>query len=110
MQSKYLEAYKVVSSNIIFQKDWKLNPKSLTSDFEQPLMMALQQEFGKDIPFIRCEFHWKQAIRRKLIIYTLPVDDIIGKNAYVEILCIPPIDEIIPKGIPCVRFMMKDLE
>jgi len=54
-----------VLRNIIFQTDWKLNPKSLTSDFEQPLMIALQQGFGKDIPFIGCEFHWKQAIRRK---------------------------------------------
>jgi hypothetical protein len=113
MQSKCLEAYKVVLSNIIFQTDWKLNPKSLTSDFEQPLMIALQQEFGKDIPFIGCEFHWKQAIRRKLISYRLPVDDItkiIGENGYMEILCIIPIDEIISKGIPYVRFMMKDLE
>jgi len=48
-----------------------------------------------------------------LICYRLPVDDItkiIGENGYTEILCIIPIDEIIPKGIPCVRLMMKDLE
>ena len=49
-------------------------------------MIALQQEFGKDIPFIGCEFHWKKAIRIKLIVSCrLPVDDItkiIGENSY----------------------------
>ena len=69
MQSKCLEAYMIVLSNIVFQTDWKLQPKSITSDFEQGLMTSLQQEFGKDIPYISYEFHWKQAIRRKLISY-----------------------------------------
>ena len=113
MQSKCLESYKIVLSNIVFQTDWRLQPKSITSDFEQALMTSLQQEFGKEIPYIACEFHWKQAIRRKLIGYNLPLDHIskiIGNNGYMEILCIIPIVEIIPKGIPYVRFLMKDLE
>jgi hypothetical protein len=59
MQSKCLNAYKVVLSNIIFSCDWKLQAKSITSDFEQPLMQALREELGKTVPFIGCEFHWK---------------------------------------------------
>jgi len=35
---------------------------------------------------------------------------IIGENGYMEIPCIIPIDENISKGIPYIRFMMKDLE
>jgi hypothetical protein len=103
----------IISSNIVFQTDWKLQPKSITSDFEQGLMTSLQQEFGKDIPYIGCEFHWKQAIRRKLISYRLPiyhVTKIIGDKGYMEILCYIPIEDIIPKGIPYVRSLMHELE
>jgi len=32
MQSKCLESYKIVLSNIVFQTDWRLQPKSITSD------------------------------------------------------------------------------
>ena len=75
--------------------------------------MPLQQEFGKDIPYIGCEFHWKQAIRRKLISYRLPIDHvtkIIGDKGYMEILCYIPIEEIIPEGIPYMRSLMHELE
>ena len=75
--------------------------------------MSLQQEFGKDINHIGCEFHRKQAIRRKLISYRLPiyhVTTIIGDKGYMEILCYIPIEEIIPEGIPYVRSLMHELE
>ena len=43
----------------------------------------------------------------------MPLDHatkIIGENGNVEILRIITVEEIIPKGIPYVKYLMKDLE
>lgn len=107
MESKKYNAYKYVLSHLVFQTDWKLMPKTITCDFEKPLLKAIEEEFGKDDVCIKaCEFHWKQALRRKLIEFGIPVKEVselVGERGKINILLIIPIDEIISKGIPFVR-------
>jgi hypothetical protein len=63
MQYKKRNAYKYVLSNLVFQTDWKLMPKTITCDFEVALLKAIQEEFsGDDVDIACCEFHWKQAL------------------------------------------------
>jgi hypothetical protein len=41
------------------------NPKTITCDFEQGLLKAIEDQF-KEVPIVACLFHWKQALVRKL--------------------------------------------
>ncbi|EGZ11400.1 hypothetical protein PHYSODRAFT_520525 [Phytophthora sojae] len=53
----------------------KCTPKTVVCDFEQALHVAVKDQFS-DSYLIGCLFHWKQAIRRKLIVLRIPADDI----------------------------------
>ena len=79
-----------VLSNLVFQTDWKLIPKTITCDFEVALLKAIQEEFSGDDVDIACyEIHWKRALRRKLLQFGLPTKDVskmIGDGGTMEIL------------------------
>ena len=57
--------------------------------------------------FIGCWFHWKQAIRRKLVKqFHIPlnmVSELMDGNGLINLLNIIPVNEIIVKGIPYIR-------
>jgi hypothetical protein len=77
---------------------------SITCDFEIGLINALQFHF-RDSDIIGCEFHWKQAIRRKLLSFKIPADIIsrlVDKNGLLNILTEIPVTEI-GKGIAYIR-------
>jgi len=44
MQSKKRNAYKYVLSNLVFQTDWKLMPKTITFDFEVALLLCRNRQ------------------------------------------------------------------
>ena len=88
----------------------RINPHTVTCDFELALINAIQGIF----PFAKingCLFHWKQAIKRKLgslklknekeiIEYTIIINSI-------DILTLIPIYEIREKGIPFIKDNLK---
>ena len=82
-------------------------PKTITCDFEVALLKSIHEEFsGEDVDITCCEFHWKQALRRKLIQFGLPtkqVSKMIEDGGTMKLLTIIPIDGILSKGVPYVR-------
>ena len=84
---------------------WAIEAKTVTVDYEQALMKSAKTQFGEG-KMVGCLFHWKQAIRRRLLLLKIPEDLIskfIGKGGPLEVLCVIPINEIMTKGISYVR-------
>ena len=51
---------------ILVVSELKFDPATVTTDFERPLMNAVRDQF-RDAQQVGCLFHFKQAIRRKLV-------------------------------------------
>ncbi|KAG6617495.1 uncharacterized protein IUM83_02441 [Phytophthora cinnamomi] len=81
----------------------QMTPGSITSDFEAALIKGLRDQCP-GTSLIGCLFHWKQAIRRKLVDLRLPTNQIDEAMApgVLDVLTVIPIDEIRCKGIPYV--------
>ena len=72
MTSKKYMCYWRAFNQIIIDLDMKLNPFSVTFDFEPALMKAVEEQFcggglKQGAILNGCLFHWKQAIRRKMM-------------------------------------------
>ena len=83
---------------------WKLDPFSVTCDYERGLHNAVVRKF-RDTMLNGCLFHWKQANRRKMVDLKMETKQIklaMTRNV-LDILTIIPRDEILSKGIPYVR-------
>ena len=82
----------------------KLDPFSVTCDFEKALHNAVRGQFPNSI-LNGCLFHWKQAIRRKMIEYKIDSEQIklAMTQSVLDILTVIPRDEIMTKGIDYVR-------
>ena len=82
-------------------------PKTITCEFEVALLKSILEEFsGDNVNIACCEFHWKQALRRKLIQFGLSSKEVftmISDGGSMEVLTIVPVDEILSKGVPYVR-------
>ena len=91
---------------ILFSSDGRLKLSTFTADFEHALLNAARKTFP-DAALIGCLFHWKQALRRKMLDLRIPkevVHQLIGvEGCLMDILTVIPIEEIIPKGIPYIR-------
>ncbi|KAJ8542628.1 hypothetical protein ON010_g12182 [Phytophthora cinnamomi] len=74
-ESKDHWSYKHILRWVKIQCRMKCKPKAVVCAFEQDLHVAVKGQFG-DSYLIVCLFHWKQAIRRKLIALRIPADDI----------------------------------
>jgi len=79
----------------------RINPKTVTCDFELALINAIQGIF----PFAKitgCLFHWKQAIRRKLVSLKFSNENEILEIAMhrfsIDILTVIPVNEIKKRG------------
>ena len=76
--------------------------------FEQAIINAGTKKFPEASP-IGCLFHFKQALRRKLLEFCVPkavIHDLLGKDGcLLDILTVNPIriHEIVTKGIPYIR-------
>ncbi|KAE8985556.1 hypothetical protein PR002_g22609 [Phytophthora rubi] len=81
----------------------QMTPRSITSDFEAALIKGIRDQF-QGTSLIGCLFHWKQAIRRKLIDLRIPANQIAEAMSpgVIDVLTVIPIDEIRSKGIPYV--------
>lgn len=89
--SKHHWAYWHMLHFILVLTEFKFNPISVTTDFESSLFNAIKEQFPETMQ-IGCAFHFKQAIRRKLV--SLQLSDMEIRKAMepgvVDILCMKP--------------------
>lgn len=101
LQSKDQVAYYLALQMAINGSGWKLDAKTKTCDFERALLNALNEQFPEtETPTVGCLFHFKQALRRKLLSYRIPHDvisNLMGPNGLINILTIVPVEEILTK-------------
>jgi len=81
-----------------------MRPTTISCDFEKALHNAIKIEFPTAI-VSGCLFHWKQAIRRKIIDlkFDEPVVDRFMNAISLQTLTVIPPNEIVKYGIPYVR-------
>lgn len=104
LQSKKEKVYKHALQMCMAAADDQVQVINTTCDFEKGLMNAAKTELRA--PVIGCEFHWKQAMRRKLLELGVPKDTIsnlMNSDGLINLLTGIPIDEVEPKGIPYIR-------
>ena len=53
----------------------KIQPSTFTVDFERALLLACKEQFPKST-IIGCLFHFKQALRRKMVKLGMPADEV----------------------------------
>ena len=105
LQNKKESTYRYALQACISASEGRMQATTYTSDFEQAILSTMKAEFPTGVA-VGCLFHWKQAIRRKLVDFHIPKDlisELIGTNGVMNILTAIPIEEIIPKGIPYCR-------
>ena len=106
LQGKTAFEYEQALHFVCVSTNWKLEPTTVTCDFEKGLHSAVRKKFQSGrIKVNGCLFHFKQAIRRKMENLELHADIIeytLDDNS-LDMLCIIPIDEILTKGIHFVR-------
>jgi hypothetical protein len=106
LPSKHESVYWHALQMCISATDWTMKASTYTCDFEKGLIKTMKAQFIDGIP-VMCNFHFKQAIKRKLKSDFHVSDDVvkqlIGTNGVMNILTVIPINEIIKKGIPYCR-------
>lgn len=105
LQSKLEKAYFHALQLCISASDWQFVARTVTCDFEQALLGAVEGNFPS-APIVGCVFHWKQALRRKMISYRIPKDvisSLMSADGLINILTHCPIEEIEVKAIPYIR-------
>ena len=106
----YLEAYekvyKAALTSLMFATDDKLQLSTLTADFEHALLNTGRAKFP-EAAAIGCPFHWKQALRRKMLELKIPKEVVHSlvevQGCLIDVLTVIPEEEIITKGIPFIR-------
>ncbi|POM69289.1 Hypothetical protein PHPALM_14436 [Phytophthora palmivora] len=95
MDSKQQDVYWNVLNYIVIQTGRLLEPSSVTCDFERALMNAVTEQFPL-VKIVGCLFHWKQALRRKMLEKRIPLDQISAALApdVLDVLTLIPVDEI----------------
>ena len=87
----------------------RLDPFSVTCDFEKTLHNAVREQF-KHVLLNGCLFHWKQAIMRKMKAKYIGIRDekvsMAMTKSVMYILTIIPRGEIATKGIPFVGYIL----
>ena len=101
----YYQAYHAINSDAEGEAD----PAIVGVDFETALFQAIKL-FWPDAHQSGCNFHFKQALRRKMIDMRIPKDQISFALSFgvIDLLTVLPKDELEDKGIPFVRTMIAD--
>jgi len=110
LESKCETVYYHALEQCIGASDWKMDALTVSCDFETALMNQCKLQF-RGAKLVGCLFHWKQALRRKLLKCHVPQDiitSLLGPNGTANILTETPINDMIGKGIPYVRFMTNE--
>ena len=109
MTKKTEEHYLHAIHCLMVVSDYKLKPNSITCDFERALMNAFRTKFP-NADMYGCLFHFKQALRRKMISLHIEGDRVecVMQKDWIDILTIIRREEIKSKGIPYVRSLIED--
>ena len=105
MTGKKENLYTHVLSQIVGACNWGLYERSITCDYEQALLNAINTTWTKP-EIIGCLFHWKQALRRKLIDLEISKDlvkELMDSDGLINILTVVSPEEIPTKTIPYIR-------
>ena len=104
LTSKTLQIYRHALYWVKTMTQFKMRPTTISCDFEKALHNAIKIEFPTAI-VSGCLFHWKQAIRRKIIDlkFDEPVVDRFMNAISLQTLTVIPPNEIVKYGIPYVR-------
>ena len=104
LTSKTEQIYRHVLYWVKTTTQYKMRPLTITCNFEKALHNAISVEFPTAI-INGCLFHWKQAIRRKILDlkFDEPVVDRFMNPIALQTLTIIPPNEIMKYGIPFVR-------
>ena len=101
-------------NQIIIDLDMKLNPFSVTFDFEPALMKAVEEQFcggglKQGAILNGCLFHWKQAIRRKMMSLHICREQInkAMQTGVIDLLTTIRKEELESKGIPYDEFFFR---
>ena len=109
MTSKTEALYWHVMHWVIVTSGWKMDPFSVTCDFEKGLINAVKQQF-MDSVINSCHFYWKQALHRKMLELKINNDSIsmATRKHVIDVLTVIPRNEIIRKGIPYVKYILDE--
>jgi hypothetical protein len=109
MEGKSVWDYWIAINQVLISTELKMEPASVTCDFERSLINAVEEQFG-GVPIVGCLFHWKQAIGRKMKKMGLPqqhIQQLMAPGA-LDILTVIPVDEIETIGILYVRSLINE--
>jgi hypothetical protein len=82
-----------------------MNADTVTCDFEAALLTSVQLQFS-EAKIVGCLFHWKQALRRRLLQYNIDEDTIstlMCEDGLINLLTVVDPAEIVRKTIPYIR-------
>lgn len=98
VNSKSQETYWRVLEQLIMASDRQLEPRDVTCDFELALINAVIEQFPA-ANIVGCLFHWKQALRRKMIELKIPKEQIADamKSGKLDVLTVIPAEEVLDK-------------
>ena len=87
--------------------DGNIDPFCVGVDFE-PAFFNNVGIFFENAFQAGCDFHFKQALRRKMVDMRIPEEEIslALSRGYIDLLVVIPIDEIETKGIPFVQHLL----
>lgn len=108
LQSKRDNAYIHAIQGAVSATNWELQARTYTCDFELALANVCRMQFKGGVPIL-CNFHFKQANRKKLLELGVPtITSFLGPEGPLNILAIIPIDEISEYGIPFIRSIFNE--
>jgi MULE transposase domain len=95
LDGKDQETYWNAINLVIIHTDRRLEPAMVTCDFELGLINAIVEQFPT-VHIVGCLFHWKQALRRRMLDLGIPREQVsdaltVGK---LDVLTLVPIAEI----------------
>lgn len=110
LQSKRENAYVHAIQGVVSATNWELQALTYTCDFELALAKVCRMQFKDGVPIL-CNFHFKQALRKKLLdlgVDKVVVSSFIGAEGPINILSLIPIEEIEEYGIPFIRSVFNE--
>ncbi|OQR96710.1 hypothetical protein ACHHYP_13769 [Achlya hypogyna] len=107
MDAKEEWSYWEMLNQVKIQCDCMLELSTISCDFEQALIGAIKDQFP-DARIVGCLFHFKQAIRRKLVALRIPEEQVqrAMEPNVLDVLTVIPRLQIVKRGIPYVKSLL----
>lgn len=105
VDTKKQDTYWRVLEQLIIASDRMLEPRDVTCDFELALIKAVIEQFPR-ANIVGCLFHWKQALRRKMLDLKISRERIAYamKPGKLDVLTVVPADEELDKACNIILY------